>query len=503
MLNLLLKKNEYIQVSLLKQLLKNQGISKNTLRDMYQLNTVTFSRYIRTINQDLTDCFPDEGVSLLVTPSNELTISYPPSIKGHTILNTIIHSYLSASSTYHILTLLIKEKISSVDQFLIDINVSQSYFNKLLKQINLFLAPSSIKVTQRNKNIFFDGPLTHIIYLEFLMLNTLTTFSPHQSENNYSAPNGSQTNTIGDDSLDCLVLTLEKYQSELQTLVITDPAVRSLLIELHQFQRDNYPALKKCLATASYDAILFVNLLIRNSDNLANNSTNEKEAIGQVLLTLDHPISQDTGILLNNLKQKFLPTLQLSDSQRQRAMYFFTSTLLYLCLFKFNFKTLFKFKDGPLNQHGREQETLYQDIQQYFNTPSNLSDLSLDIQEVIKTNAQVCIDTTYTTIRATYDPKLRIYLNFNYQLTLEFFVKRRLFSIFNPETLSFVDSPENVDLIITDYISERPEGTAVFLFNDTNSIAELTELLILLANLMTAKISHFTGASLINKKDEN
>lgn len=491
----MLKKNEHTQVFILGMLLNYPKLKKSELKMELDINTATFSRYIRTINQDLEELFPNKQVH--IDPhADSLSMVYNQELNPNLIIMKFMHHYLKGSSTYHLLQLMLVKKKQPTHFLISELNISQSYFNKLVKGINTFLEPTSLKLIQRHKDLYFDGPLTHIIYFEFLLRSALIKFDPlpHGKQELPSLIELAHDNDISNinqihlERLNNLYSVFNKYASQLTMINIPDENSRVLLEMLTTHYNYLDTSSQKFQHLFKGDSVTFTNLIMRSTSTQLETSA-VRQKMGALLLDYENPITNDVRQILALSKTPIGDNFNPTEEQEVRLMFIFTLTLVYLRLFNFNFKKLFQFDFNDHLPNYYNKTPTYLRVSEFFDQVEQAPILSAETRQAIATNKELFINTSYIAIRSTYKSTVTIGLDFLYQLSFEHYIKTRIQSVFNPSVVIFSDTQEHPDLIIADYIADTPEGTRLFFYSDPNSNEEQTRLFATITKLISDKLT--------------
>lgn len=490
MLQLLLKKNEFSQIKILRLILKDKEIKKSEVITTLDLNTATFSRYIRMINQDLAISCPNDTVRIQ-QENDYLTVLYPKKMTAHQILKSLSNYYLNHSSAYSVLQLLIKNPAQNINFFLDQTNVSQSYFNKLIKQINFYFKPCGVKITQRNKMVFLDGPQIKRIYLEFSLMTFFTKLGNDDfSDSLVTHPQLFLKASVYEpltqnqiDNLGFLNQVFNHHLNQSDSITIPDTEVRCLLhlMDLKFNLVDQQPHLERFEA----DALLLFNLLLRTSPTTIDTQQKRRD-IGRFFLELDHPITNDTKSLLAFMNQAFPPDNQ-SITTLEDIAYIVTLAIIHLRLFDTDLSKIFTI-NLDISLHADTEKRSQQRIALFLKNESSLSTLSSKTRQIIVTNLNLFTNASYTYIQSHLETKLAIHLDFLHHLDTKLFLKTRLLNVFSDERIIFVGSDESPDLVITDRIFDHHHTGDLFILSSQHANEDIDKLLTRLTLMINKKL---------------
>ena len=496
MLKLLLKKNEYKQLLIMEALLKNQEINKLTLEREHRITLSTLNRYIRNINTELIEL--DSSQSIIInTTSEKIFLSNAPTPFTHTLFHKIVMNYFHESTTYQTIKALLLQNVQETDVLIKSLNISQSYFNKIIKQINNYFCSTNVQICQKRKKIYLVGQEINIVYFEFLIRQYLSKIDSPLCLDMQALPekntviqsyNTLNLNDIHLNRINDLHHVLKKRSTTLNTIKITDSElIDSLTIILLE---------SDILITSldefslSLDVRLFVNLLIRlSSPHLENKEIKNK--IGLLLAESQTELAKDAKCIVDNLVSRFISPLSVNTYDYYEFIYSAHLQLIYIRLFGTDFKTLFKLTDKESLYSKTKTQPIYLALKKYFKTPKNFSQLSLQNQLSILSNKNLFIDSTYSAIRRYRNTTVSISFDFIYNLPFEEFLRTRLRHIFSEDVLIFTFNSYDADIIVTDYIHNVSENFELFTFTDTNSLNELENLMALITRVYSKQIMIF------------
>lgn len=491
MLKLLIKNNEYNQVLLVKSLISNCSSSISELTHLFDIQKITLNRYIKNLNTDFQVIFKVDTIKLVVQ-SDVITIKNNTSIPLYTIVHKLMTYYLFNSISYKLIKSLLINNSQYTANLIESVNISQSYFNKLIKQINTYISPTTVKIIQRNKEIFLTGDELKIIYLEYLMLYFIQSFEKIPLNKDSAFPELialasdhtlTNLNDIQLQRVTTLYHAFQKRKKNFTSLTIKDNEIKEILnimVDTHDFIVDPNDV---NIFEFSKDAPLLANFLVRIiSTGLDSNDTHL--IIANRLHELSNPIINDIKKIINNFIDAFIPNIKKNSLLYKEFFYIMTLNVVYLRLFSFDFKDLFQIDHASIPIKKSNCSTEYQHIETYLRDNVHLKTISPRTQKAITNNIKLFIDTCYIIFRSSKKRKLSISFDFIYHLGFEHYLQNHLYTIFNVDTLVYVDNSIDSDIIITDHIISTQGNTTLFTFNDIDSDVELHNLL----KLITSKL---------------
>lgn len=486
MLKFLVKKNEYNQIIVFGTLVRYKTISKSVMETQLECNSSTFSRYIRNINDDLITLFPNHDITIQ-TKGDQLILEKDSTLSLTNLVKDLSKKYLDESSVYHVLQCFLTKPKYEIHDFLSTINISQSYLNKIIKDLNALFLRTGVKIVQRNKSIYFDGPEMNLIFLSYLLQNYLEHFEAIPNPNIDSYYLNQESSLIPEHSanrLYTLFATFQKRSAYAKNLKIADPELKALLTFL--LREESQLTTQLNLEHFSHESRLLFNFILLLT---ATQSSNPflKSQLGAGLEQLDYPIITDTKALIKHLETEFSIHFSQNSSEYYQFFYIMTIHFIYLRLFGSNLKELFHWVDKDVYKQTQDKHPIYQEIEHFFNKNQNFSYLTPENQAVLINNEQLFIESTYTIIRLKDKKQVTISCNFIHRVAFEYFIKHYLHQIFNNDVLTFVSPNEGPDILVTDHIVEAADSTTLFTFVDTNSSEEMNELLNLITSLLTKK----------------
>lgn len=491
MLDLLLKKNEYMCLTIFESLAQTKRLPKIELLDRLTININTFSRYIDAINASLHEIVLDSPIFIRHT-SELVEIIYDGHLSFYTIYCRLAHLYLDASNSYRLICSLLLKNKQPTHSLLLQLNLSKSYLNKLIARINDYIKRTQIKISQRNGQIFFYGPETHIIFFEFLMQQFIAIFSPATYADarlsaNLNAFKKKETSfspdMINQARLSELHKIFKKRYQHLHTIQIRSPYIKSILTLMHPKQsglNDFFTGIP-----LTEDARLFANLIPRLLSSRLD-SPETRHSIVQLLLKENNPMTKDLVLLTKKLVAHFIPDFDTSQEVFYDFLYVAHLHTIYLALLNFDIKSLFATKHPPHTDTSNNKDDLYTKLMTLFEDPQMCSNMSYKAKQIITNNKEIFIDACYTVIRSFQHPVLKLSLDFINNLSFEYFLQNRLNYTFN-QSLEFVQDIQQSDLIISDHLITIPYSSHFFSFINTHSSKQMTELHSLIAVMLSDK----------------
>lgn len=489
----MIKKNEYKQVLILGLINHKEKISADEIKRKLSITTGTFNRYIRSINDDLEELSPEFEVKIINT-NDDLSLKNNHCFSPDHLFNLLVDKYLLESNTYRTLKTLLLRNSHNTMLLIEELNVSQSYFNKIIRGLNEFLAPTDVKIIQRNKMIFFNGEEAKIIYLEYLMrhyfetIETLPCICTHKFPNLIDLVrdhNLSDLNDVQLKRMKTLHHTFKKRHTELKKITIENNDIRDILaviVSKNDLLDDHVD-----VDDFNYDLRLYSNLLARiTSSKLESQDT--KTAIGTRLYSLKNPIIKDVIQFVNTISYQFIPNMEVGSAEYAEFIYIISLHVAYIQLFGFNYKSLFQMKFLSNLEENHLDQPVYANLIEYFKQPKNFDYLSPSCQDIILKHNAIFIDSCYTAIRNYRKTSVKISLDFIYRLSFEHFLEKRLRDMFCDTMLVYVKDSSKADILVSDHFVSVPKETLLFTFIDTNSSEALDKLGSLISSTYNQKI---------------
>lgn len=480
MMKFLVKKNEYNQIIIFGTIVRYNTISKSTMAAQLSCNPHTFARYIRNINNDFVDVFPKVAISIQ-SNGDTLTLERPTELSKTNLVKVLSEKYLETSTIYQLLQLLLVDKNDESVDFLNTLNISQSYLNKIIIELNTHFKATGVKIKQRNQSAYFAGEPIHLISLSFLLRNYLEHFGslmPASDSENHNL-------TSQPSSLKTLYATFKTHVYASNKVTIKNKGLKKLLV--HLFENDPQFTQDYDFSEFNDDSHLLFNLLAHLTVSPLDN-TSSKAKLGEQLSKVTSPLIKDTKKLTEQVTAEFSLDLPPDSLNYQQYFYIITIHLIYLRLLNYNFKELFHFSDKDLLQKADDFPKIYEMITDYFNIKKNFNQLSRKHKALIVENNALFIETTYSLTRFKNLPTVTISCNFIHRVAFGYFIEKYLQTVFSPTIIKFVSVDTVPDILISDHIIDADDETNLFIFADTNSTIEMGELLNLVIVVMNKKI---------------
>lgn len=489
MLDLLIKKNEYNQLLILGSALSNYTVSKKTLESSLNLTHVTLSRYLRNINADLREIYPQQK-SVLKVSGDRFIFTQTDDQPDYDVFHQLLQKFLKGSTIFQTLKSLLLKNIQKTDLLIEELNISQSYFNKIVKEINRYFETCQVQIIQRNKHIFFVGKETHILYLEYLTRQYINKFTKLPCECTHYFPelievirdhNISDLNDIQLNRVKELHHIFKKRSEKLSQITLDDPELKEILLLIVQ-END----LLTDDIDFSNDTRLFANLLARFSSSQLED-THMKSHIGKKLSQSPTILTKDCLAFIDIISAQFSTSLDKTADRYFEFVYMAHLHFIYIRLFGTDFKKQFTLKHADIFQTTCKNQDIYYQLmtsledQALFNTLHPLN------QEMILKNNSLFVDASYTAIRTYLKTSVTISFDFIYRLSFEFFIQQQLREIFTESSVIFTYNSELADIVVTDHLVPVKKNSKLFPFIDTNSEKSLEKLLALITTVYSKK----------------
>lgn len=493
MLDLLIKKNEYNQLIILGAAIAECEITKEVLERELNLTSFTLTRYVRNINIELEELTGYKSMTISLK-GHYICLDNPEQLPIYTLLNQLLSKCLNESTIYQTLKALLFKNQQTTDILIESLNISQSYFNKIIKLINEYFSVCNVQIIQRNKQIFFSGPETHILFLEFLIRQYVNKIDPlpcictHEYPELIELVRDKTLTDLNDIQLSRMTELhhiFKKRTDHIAMIKINDPEVREVLETIVSLS--NLITESPNIPGYSHDAKLFANLLPRIMSSQLE-STATKQKIGRTLAQSRSNFSKDVTTFVSTICKNHLDKMDVDSDEYYEFIYIAHLHLIYARLFESDFKKLFKLKHAHIFNFTVQEQPVYHELAAYYNNPNNFSNLSTVNKVAIISNRELFIDSTYTAIRSYRQAFVTISFDFMYRLSFEYFLQNRLRDIFSDTALIFTHDSEKADIIVTDHIITVPNHTKLFTFVDTNSVQAMDNLLAMITTVYNHKI---------------
>lgn len=493
MLDLLIKKNEYNQLLILGSALSNYTVSKETLETSLGLTTVTLSRYLRNLNADLLELYPQQE-SFLKIAGDYFTFTQPDTQPDYEVFHKLLQRFLEGSTIYQTLKALLLKNIQKTDLLIDELNISQSYFNKIIKEINNYFEKCHVQIIQRNKHIFFIGQETHILFLEYLIRQYVNKFDKIPCICTHYFPDLveivrdhtlSDLNDIQLNRMNELHHIFKKRSEKLTNITINDRDVKeilSLIVQENDLLVDEVQGIN-----ISQDMRLFANLLARVSSSQLEDAPT-KYQIGRRLSQSTNTLTRDCLAFIDIISTHLLKDLDKTADSYFEFVYIVHLHFVYIRLFGIDFKKIFILRHADIFQNTCQNQEVYQQLTRILEDKMLFDSFQPMNRQLISQNKALFIDASYTTIRNYLNTSVTISFDFIYRLSFEFFIQQRLRTIFTENVVTFTFDSESADIIVTDHLVPVKKNSKLFPFVDTNSNESLEKLLSLITSVYSKKI---------------
>lgn len=487
MLELLIKKNEYNQVVILGSTLLNNYQSIAELVKQLEISKSSLFRYLAVINEEFKKIHP-------VTPSISsdgvfLHLNNPGGIPKNNLFVRSLKTYLQNSTQFKLLLALSNSHNLTTNNLLVKLHISHSYFNKLLKEINNYIKPTQVFISQRNNRTYLDGPEVNLVVFKLLLKNILFSLEETTNLNNDSKNHSSPFNTK---VLKRLTSTQQKSLYNIEEIISErKQAGHSITIDEEEI-KTSLTILKKqhnLVTTAHHDyspdLVLFLNLITRFAFPKIDEKL-DRIAIAKAFLKEPTTLTQDTQILLTALDKAYDINLVPGSPLYYDYFYQGMMSFLYLRVLNYNFNTLFTLQTNKIDGFYIYNQSDYIKIKEIVNLP--IPFINKQNEHVFRENSELFTSLIFTAIRRRKHTQLNVYLDFQSELSFETYLKSRINTTFHPGCIYYCQTLAEADLVVTNSLVETAPDQPAFIFLDINSSFSMGQLLVRLMELYTKKL---------------
>jgi predicted transcriptional regulator len=473
-------------------LFSKSGRTEEEILKNFQITKITFTRDLQELEQDLKELFR-EKVTLFYNPLGKISIKLHSGYTVGCTIDLLRIMYVKQSSLYQTLTAILTKKYLTVESISTDVNLSTSNVYKNLRTIKLMISQFGGKLfLSPTGNL--EGNELGIRYFIFLVYWNLFKTSVHMAEFK-KVPKEffdinflkSQMNIREPLSLSQEVklkllqmITAVRLVNNHSYLTPSDEFLSDIqyfyqgknILNLEEF-RVEPEILKKESMILSY----LIKGMIYNVSYFS-----ERKAIVEQYRQSTLKIARLTQTILGDFQQEF--DINLEKGREDESYYLLISLLIYLKHIQLDVDDFF---ENPIQQNEKYWETdsdfsfIYTHIQQFLKqyqekirlteiAEKQLIYLLLYIYKVNKTNESI-----------------KLFVMNNGGLSNAYLIKDTIRIVFNSDTVEFVDTASDADLIISDVYEEEKISIERFYFNNIYNEKNWKDLIEYIANLISRK----------------
>lgn len=439
MLTLLLKTNEYNQLNLLAYLADNKKHAYHTIEKELDVTKDTLHRYVNNLNYDL-NTTQEETIYYISIKNQEIFLNLHPDYSAYDLIARLIQKYSRVSPTYQILADMLYQQAQPTLQLLNKLNLSHSYFNKLIKKINSFLTPYGIRLSQKNHITRWEGNQVKLFFVHYLLWSYFFLVEPKKMGPFFlqlplKFVSLEQDNIMEQSQIKLKILqhTTYNYFATRDQIVCESTLYKSLSSILFTEHNLLQPNQKKRLWGPESDK--FLNLMIHLiAPHVISNQ--QRDIIGQKFMNLEHPSIQSyQNRITTLLKLKSVP----KETTYHEIAYLLCLQQLSLEIIGTNFQHFFQLTILP----------------EPFDLSNNLRpDLNLAILLEKDCSYYPVNNLNHLTRMACSDTVIKLYIKIELstQLPYQTLFQTTITNLFNNNTITFNHSEKIPDIIITDQI---------------------------------------------------
>ncbi|WEG73637.1 helix-turn-helix domain-containing protein [Vagococcus intermedius] len=445
-----MKTNEYNQLNLLAYLADNKKHAYHTIGKELNVTKDTLHRYVNNLNYDL-NTTQEDTIYYISIKKQQIFLNKHPDYSVYDLMARLIQKYSCLSPIYQILSEMLYQQSQSTLQLLNKLNLSHSYFNKLIKKINNFLKPYYIRLSQKNHMIHWEGNQIKLFFIQYLLWSYLFLVDPKmmaprfiQSPLNFVSLDNYPFIEHPHIKLKLLQHTAYNYFAKNDHIVCDSALYKSLSNILFSEHNLLIPNQKKRLWLPESDK--FLNLMIHLiAPYLISNQ--KREIIGKKFMELEHPsIQAYKNRITTLLALKSVP----QDTTYHEIAYLLCLQQLSLEMVGTNFQHFF-------------QLTILPDPFKL----SNNQNLNPNLAILLEKDCSYYPINNLTYLARMTCPnhviKLNIKIELSTQLPYETLFKKTITTLFNENTIKFISSDTLADIIITDQV-DLTQSTEPYFF---------------------------------------
>lgn len=442
----------------------NQGINISQIIEQKQMSSTNIRRCFQELNEELALIFPEDNTAITYSASDGYQVIFPHYSTSYA-LNALKLFYIKRSNEFLIFNRLINKHYVSINQLALDISISTSHLYKYIKDIKAFLKKFNLFLNfsfkQSGNTSIVGSEIDKLYFLNIYYWYIYQAIEEPEIVEDYPVAKMATLSPFQQKRLQYL-FSISKHGAFKATDVVLNPdslAIATILQETHSdtlasmaYQGNDHVALLESL---------FMRIFIPEFD-----CDQEKQTIAKNALKLKN------NKIVNNsklyLKQLF-DTYQIvpSDEHYHTCLYYTLMVHSFLgtttCDFFTNFEALSTLSDlttEELNFEKLERELaeFYKDLLTADNgydfvvTPHNM-------MSMIKFSS-LLLDLSST------PQVLNIHISFSKNNFATQMLKKNLIDIFGSSNISLIDTPQEADVILSDFYQLGMAQDKFYYFDD-------------------------------------
>lgn len=479
MLHLFFKKNEIENLDILGSAIYNLDTSLEFVSNHILSEKNTIQHNLRLLNES----FKRLGHTTIKIRSvgNRIVLEGKKEDIYDNLLFDVTRDYVQKSPFYTIFNLMSCNAVLDKQIVSEKAHISQSYLAKIMAHINIFLAPTSVKLITRKGKLFYTGPLLNKLYVDYIIQRFILLFQSEPTENlsDLDVPFNFFLNIFEQNKSTLLTKCLLIHNNSNENY-ITNPHLIQLLNVFIQINDVNR---KKLEEFSSEQVNLAINLLTRLSSSQVD--TDEQRALISLAL-LESQQADTSNPILNDIIYISEKTCETFDSSfrsfskfKLDIIYLITLKVINFHLFQCNLEKSLDFTPNFI------KKTILPTVNDVDNF---ISDLIEDEQLMPLTRDMLLTDRYGITndIKNSFSLKsepLKLFININFQPSRRQYIIKRISRLFSTDSVRVIDNPDEADLFVCDYLIKKRPDTSFFLLVD----AESKDSINLLLNFITDK----------------
>ncbi|QIL46805.1 hypothetical protein G7081_06850 [Vagococcus coleopterorum] len=489
MLKLLLKKNELESIHLLGSTLYGLDTTVSFVEQHMLKSKVTVKHDISFLNTLFEDLgYPETKMRIV---NNEILIENLTDDIHNNLMFEACAYLVDNSPTYKVFSAFLAELHPHKEFVLAYSNVSDSYLTKIVKEMNLFLADMDLQIASRKQRYKLIGPPLNALYFEFLLRQSLTFLTATEEIESPVDYEEIESDSIVEPKITTsLYATLESV-TPFENNFTDDSHVLEIMSHLMTVN-DISPLIHSSVTPIEQNKML-INLFLRITGSQVD-TVEQRREFGKELIKLNK-VDQSNYMIDDSIYIAgiFATRFSKNDAEKEtmfyEALYVIIIKQLMFNLMKTNVEKLFNPTPDFLTQFQRK--TPKQSEMADFAKTIFECDAVSDLTKEMLTNYKYRFKSDLFSIIPQSTPHIKVHIDMSYHLSREYYLKKKIKRIFSDDAISFSNTRENVDIIVSDRISNIPDGTAFFFLLNPNSTQSVELMMSFIMSEYLKKLSHF------------
>ncbi|EGO8324563.1 hypothetical protein E0T50_000447 [Enterococcus faecalis] len=459
------------------------------LNKITQIPIRTLKKIIDRLNTSIDDLFFLKDY-INVSTKGEISIKPTEKINSFEILFRLRLHWYKTNQSFQLISLVLSERNLSKSKIIEKLFISETTLQRLLFKLNIYLKPFDFALAYKDGFLNFSGNEINIRLFLF-QLNFFTYFNlewPSSLSTIDSLEEDlvifledfptTQTDVKLRGALIWVALLKQRFQQNNFLIPNTNPEIKTILHEfkeLNKLQSFNNLFFETIPPQEKITEELLLEFLVRIYVPDID-SCKEKEQLGRKFTNLNNTLTNSATRIIKALDKSLLIDA-FDQSIYLRIFHLVFFMLINKVIGKSMMPLLYMHFPIP-KYHLNTNNSLMDKIKASVTETENHSEISVNL-----------ISSYLYSLYLPHRPKsISIYLSFSKDPSAPYFVRNRIYEVYNPQYIDFTNTAKDADLIISDQIDPSLDFNHFFYLSHTNNDTSWKTLLANIQELLSDKL---------------